>query len=112
METSRPSAFMGVEAGLSAGSPVYMVHGGPDPGHRPLSWPWGLRDAIAPTVGQALVVGLHPVWCRTRRVRLRELCPVIPMGPRSPIACIGDVAQCNLCETVSVIGFFRYRIGF
>ena len=71
-----------------------------------------LRDAIAPTVGQALVVGLHPVWFRTRRVRLRELCPVIPMGPRSPIACIGDVAQCNLCETVSVIGFFRYRIGF
>ena len=70
-----------------------------------------LRDAIAPTVGQALVVGLHPVQCRTRCARLREFCLVIPMGPWSPIACIHDVVQCSLCERVSV-NRFVYSLGF
>ena len=39
---SRPSASgpVGVEVGLSAGSPVSMVRGGPDPGLLLLSWPW------------------------------------------------------------------------
>lgn len=41
-EASRPSASgpVGIEPGLSAGSPVTMARDNPDPGWLPLSWSW------------------------------------------------------------------------
>lgn len=58
-EASWPSGSgpVGVESGLSAGSPIAMARGNPDPSRLPRP----LRGVISPTVGQALVVELHPI---------------------------------------------------
>ena len=94
-EASRPSASgpVSVESGLSAGNPVSMTRGGPDPGLPPLSWPWARARAGTPNL---CVVSSHPpsakpTWWACIRSPSVLVPSCYPHGV--PVPCIYDVVQ-------------------